>query len=198
MEMCLSRIWDLTGVGAGLFFLLALGSRITERVSAWQEVFLIVAGLLVGYIAADLLSGVVHWFCDTCFSETTPGIGRRLIGPFREHHRDPAAMTRHGLLELSGNSGWGVLPIVVPAWLSDIGAGVDSFAVSCGSFLMLTNLFHRWAHLESAAPIIRTLQRHGWILSPEAHARHHVAGRGAYCVMNGWMNPVLDRLTGVR
>jgi plasmanylethanolamine desaturase len=51
-----------------------------------------------GYLAADLASGLVHWFCDRFFEQDTPLIGRVLIHPFREHHREPRAMVRHGFL----------------------------------------------------------------------------------------------------
>ena len=32
------------------------------------------AGATVGYLAADVASGLVHWFCDRFFEEDTPGI----------------------------------------------------------------------------------------------------------------------------
>ena len=71
-------------------------------------------GAAVGYVAADLASGLLHWFCDRFFEEDSPLIGAVLIHPFREHHRDPLAMTHHGFLELTGNTCLGLAPILAP------------------------------------------------------------------------------------
>ena len=51
--------------------------------SAWLW---LATGFLVGYLLADLLSGTVHWFCDSFFAPDTPLIGRSIIHPFRDHH----------------------------------------------------------------------------------------------------------------
>lgn len=80
----------------------------------WWQVLL---GLLSSSLAADLGSGIVHWSADTWGSQHWPIVGRALIAPFREHHLDPKAITRHGLLETNGASSFVVLPLVFGAWL---------------------------------------------------------------------------------
>ena len=56
-----------------------------------------------------------------------------------------------------------------------------------------TNRFHQWAHADAVPGWVATLQRGGWILSPEKHARHHAGAHDrAYCVTTGWLNPLLD------
>jgi hypothetical protein len=146
-----------------------------------------------GYAMADAASGLTHWFCDTFFREDTPGIGPVLIHPFREHHRDPAAMTRHGFLELVGNSCLGVLPLLgVSAWQSwspVFDAGLIAFALA----LFGTNLFHKWAHADRVPRLVAWLQRRHLILNPARHGVHHAPpNRTAYCVTSGWMNGILD------
>lgn len=162
-------------------YVVALAARVPElELSLWQPV--------VGYVLADALSGITHWFADSQLSEVTPVVGRVLIHPFRDHHRDPAALTRHGLLELCGNSALCSIPLLflpLPA----------TFLTTLTLALVLTNLFHRWAHDERPPAAARILQRWKLILNSASHARHHANGRGAYCVTNGWFNPVLDRLT---
>ena len=70
------------------------------------------------YAAADWASGLAHWSCDTFFEEDTPLVGPAVIQPFREHHRDPLAMTRHGFLELNGSNCLRmVVPLAVAVWL---------------------------------------------------------------------------------
>jgi hypothetical protein len=148
-----------------------------------------------GYLAADLVSGLVHWFCDRFFEEDTPGIGRVLIHPFREHHRDPLAMTRHGFLELTGNSCLGLAPLLALARWWPGGLWLDALVLSFAVGVVVTNLLHKWAHAVEAPASVRWLQRYRLVLAPAAHAAHHCPGyAGAYCVTTGWMNPLTDRL----
>jgi ubiquitin-conjugating enzyme E2 variant len=148
-----------------------------------------------GYLLADLASGLVHWFCDRFFEEDTPLIGRVLIHPFREHHRDPLAMTRHGFLELTGNSCLGLLPVLALAGRWPAGPWLDALVLSLAAGVVLSNLLHKWAHASAAPAPVRWLQRRRLVLAPAAHAAHHRPGyAGAYCVTTGWMNAPADRL----
>jgi ubiquitin-conjugating enzyme E2 variant len=147
--------------------------------------------VLIAYAAADAASGLIHWFADTRFAETTPILGRLLIQPFRRHHLYPADLTRHGLLELTGNSALFLLPVLLlplPACL------LLTFTAS----LVGANVFHKWAHQERPPVLARVLQRARVILPKHHHARHHATGRCAYCVTSGWLNPLLDRLLHAR
>jgi hypothetical protein len=161
----------------------ALIQRLPEmEFSAWEA--------LGGYLMADAVSGATHWFADTMFQESTPVIGKLLIHPFRHHHRDPQALTHHGLLELCGNSALGSLVLFLLPLPATLLAAMTLA-------LIMTNIFHSWAHQQRPPAMARFLQRCHLILGPEHHARHHAEGRGAYCVTSGWFNPVLDRLTSL-
>lgn len=178
------------------FFLLALlGLRgVRGSPEGARAPFLLLAAV-AGYALADVASGLTHWFCDTFFREDTPGIGPVLISPFREHHRDPAGMTRHGFLELTGNSCLGVSPLLGLAlcrpWSPVLDAGLIAFALA----LFGTNLFHKWAHSERVPRVVGWLQRCHLILNPARHQVHHTPpNRTAYGVTNGWTNVLLDRI----
>ena len=156
-------------------------------------------GAAVGYLAGDLMSGVVHWFCDTFFEEHSPVIGRVLIHPFREHHRDPLAMTRHDFAEIAGNSclalapGLGVVALLPaptrPLWLGAYAALLVFTVVA-----VATNQLHKWAHMPAVPGYVAAMQRTGLILRPLRHAAHHRTQAEAYCVATGWLNPFLDRI----
>jgi plasmanylethanolamine desaturase len=158
-------------------------------------------GAAAGYFAGDLMSGIVHWFCDTFFEEDTPLIGRVLIHPFRDHHRDPLAMTRHGFAEIAGNSCLALAPLLAavaalpaptvarPAWLAAY-ASLLVFVVVA----VVTNQLHKWAHAAAVPTFVVRLQAAGIILQPGRHAAHHRTQAEAYCVATGWLNPPLDRL----
>ena len=84
--------------------------------SAWPW---LATGFLVGYLLADLLSGTVHWFCDSFFAPDTPLIGRTIIHPFRDHHDHPDAITQYGFLEQDSTS----YIIIIPPLLLALRAG---------------------------------------------------------------------------
>jgi ubiquitin-conjugating enzyme E2 variant len=182
--------------------LVVLGMRLVRGLDS-----AVVAGIALfagaaGYLFADLATGTVHWFCDTFFEETTPLIGPLVIVPFREHHRDPLAMTGHGFLELAGNSCLALAPVLgLTLWLgpadppSPLGAALYPFVFVLAISAAATNVFHRWAHDPSPPRIAQALQRAGLILRPERHAAHHAPPHdAAYCVTSGWMNALLDRV----
>jgi ubiquitin-conjugating enzyme E2 variant len=189
----------LVATAGGL--LLSQAARSIQSLQASEAWWVISAALLLGVVSADFATGAVHWFCDRFFRATTPVIGPALIQPFREHHVDPQAMVRHGLLELHANTAIPVIAVLAAAHLSGPkfeSPGAVAFQLwlffLCGAS-MATNQFHLWAHAPSVPRPVRWLQRHGLILSPEHHARHH---RGhfdrSYCITLGWMNPLLDRI----
>jgi plasmanylethanolamine desaturase len=75
------------------------------------------------------------------------------------------------------------LAVVLQAALCSLAAGT-----------LLTNLFHKWAHLPAPPPAIAWLQRRRLILCPTAHDQHHQTHTRAYCVTTGWLNRPLDRI----
>jgi plasmanylethanolamine desaturase len=157
-------------------------------------------GLTLGFFAADVASGLVHWLCDTYFEPRTPLLGAIFIAPFREHHVDPGALARHGFLERNGNNCLASIPLLLAA-ISRLEPGAVTqaaeviaagFFVAASLTVCVTNQIHAWAHGAHAPKPIRALQRAGILITPERHARHHRGDR-AYAVVSGWSNPLLDR-----
>ena len=182
----------LTLAGALLALLVA---RLVRRVDGVRAATVFAAAVVVGYLVADFVSGLVHWFCDRVFAEDTPLIGRLFIEPFREHHRDPLAMTRHGALELLGNSALGTLPILAVAWCWVDSLFAGSLVVAFALAVIVANHFHAWAHAAQAPSVVAWLQACWLVLPPAHHALHHRPGHeGAYCVTSGWMNRWADQL----
>lgn len=191
---------DLAALGALAAAAGLLGARLAAAPpAAWWP--LLALAIVAGVAAADLASGLVHWFCDTWFSPSTPWVGRLLIAPFREHHDDPLAITRRGVAEVSAYNALlgAVLLAGLAPWADAFGRTLlPSVALAFGSALALatvaTNQIHRWAHLSRPPRLVAWLQRAGLLLSPAMHARHHEGAQDrAYCVTVGWCNPLLDR-----
>ena len=187
-------------IAASTLFWVLIAMRVAAVTPVPNDFFFFGVTLLCGVILADAVSGFVHWFCDTFFEEKTPLIGPRLIASFREHHRDPLAMTRHGFLELNGTNCIALTPILAVSWWfgpvepqSDGARFSSALMLSFSATIMATNQFHRWAHQPNPPFVARVLQRCGLALSSAHHARHHAPPhRSAYCVTNGWTNGLAD------
>lgn len=163
--------------------------------SPWWAVALVP----LGYVAADFLSGFVHWAGDTWGSYKTPVVGRALIAGFRDHHVDELGITRHDFVDTNGNNCLVALPAMV--FLVAVPLSNGWIAAACGLlawtalWTMVTNQIHKWAHqpVEKNPGFVLALQRWNLILSPEHHRRHHAEPYlSHYCITVGWLNPVLD------
>ncbi len=195
------KIVDVVAVhvfGVLLVLLLVRIGTADQDMSNWLVFAL---AILPGYLFADFASGLIHWFCDTFFDEKTPLLGKLLIQPFREHHRDPQAMTRHGFFELNGNNCLAMIPLLFCAWWAEgptAGSTLSQFAYSflftVALTIFATNQFHRWAHAQKPPVVVRWLQWSGLILKPEHHQRHHRDFGREFCMTSGWMNSLLDKI----
>lgn len=158
--------------------------------------------VLLGWVAADFASGVVHWMFDRYFDPNTPFIGARWVAPFREHHVSPTAICGHGFLETNGNNAIGTVPLLLGCalWMPATGTPESiapaAFISALCAFTVLTNQVHKWAHAPQVPGWVAFLQRIGLILSPANHAVHHTPPhRKHFCITAGWLNRILD---GVR
>jgi ubiquitin-conjugating enzyme E2 variant len=177
----------------------SIGRRIAVATDTLGEHALVSVAVVAGVLACDFLAGAVHWACDRLFSEATPVLGPAVIASFREHHRDPLAMTRRGFLDVNGSNYFAVLPFLTYAASAAPPDGdwplfADAFVLALATAALLTNQSHKWAHAPHVPPPVRWLQRAHLVLPPALHARHHAgAHRTSYCVTGGWLNPMLDR-----
>jgi ubiquitin-conjugating enzyme E2 variant len=156
---------------------------------------------MVGYVAADFVSGFVHWSADTWGTPDWPVVGRALIRPFREHHVDQKEITRHDFVETNGNNCFvSIGPGLLAALLTQ-GPGLalnfflGAFTWSLILWVLMTNQFHKWSHLDAPPAVIDFLQRWHLILPRDHHQVHHTAPHTShYCITVGWLNEPLLRL----
>ena len=157
------------------------------------------AMVLMGYIASDLFSGLVHWGFDTWGSPQTPWLGPAFIHHFRVHHDDAKDITRHGFIATNGNNCLATTPVLamacmLPASLYGVGPlRILLLAMCLGVFA--TNQCHKWAHQDQVSPVVAWLQRWHLILPADHHdVHHHHPYLGHYCITSGWLNRGLDYL----
>ncbi|MBI3865840.1 MAG: carotenoid synthesis regulator CarF, partial [Planctomycetia bacterium] len=155
----------------------------------WWTPLVIAAGML----AADFLSGMIHWAADTWGSETMPVIGRRLLHPFRVHHVNPDDFLRRRFIDTNGDVAFLAIPVLIAALSLPAGGawlGIPAvFVTACCAIGLLTNQVHQWAHMSRPPLVVRVLQDSGIILGRGAHRRHHTYPYAAnYCISTGWCN----------
>src|SRR4029453_4389652 len=75
--------------------LAVLAGRVVQDLGGGAEIAALAAGIAGGSLCGDFFTGCAPWFGDSFFEGESPFIGPVLTQPFREHHRDPLAMTRH-------------------------------------------------------------------------------------------------------
>jgi len=167
-----------------------------------ELLWLVILAIPISLVLGDLVSGMVHWAADTYCSEDTPIVGPSFVKPFRRHHIYPRDITTHHLAATVGNVCVMAVPVLllclylmrswdVSSWLA--------FLILCVTLMSLataaTNQFHKWAHQENPPAYARPLQRLRLVLEPAHHELHHTEPfESHYCITNGWLNPLLNRI----
>ena len=171
---------------------------------AYNMLWLLAPIFILAWVAADFISGVVHWACDTYGTENTPIFGQAMIKPFRLHHIYPRDITTHNFVVTNGNTCIVSIP-AVGAILAMMLAyeGEPSLLLGIGGALMtlitfatvMTNQFHKWSHAEKVGPVIGFLQKYHLILNVAYHAKHHAYPHDkVYTITCGWLSPFLDKI----
>ena len=188
------RAFELGSIAAWALVVALAALRLWE--SAHRGPLLAICGFVAGFVAADFVSGIVHWIADTWGSPEVPLIGAALIRPFREHHIDETQITRHDFVETNGNNCFVSIPCAaLVAFLAPRSVFTSALLFSLTIAVFATNQFHKWAHMEEPPRIAALLQRWRLILSPEHHATHHTAPFAThYCITAGWLNEPLQEI----
>ena len=191
------RRFEMTSIATYFVAMTWLAARIVPRVASAP--FLVLTAFMLGYVVADFISGVVHWAADTWGTPEWPVVGQALIRPFREHHVDAKEITRHDFVETNGNNCFvSIAPTVAAALIPQHGALAlfsSTLLFSMTLWVLFTNQFHKWAHLDSPPAAIDWLQRMNLILPRDHHAIHHAAPYAKYyCITVGWLNEALYRV----
>ncbi|GER32938.1 Kua-ubiquitin conjugating enzyme hybridlocalisation domain [Striga asiatica] len=157
----------------------------------WLEPIL--AGLL-GYVLADLGSGIYHWGIDNYGGPNTRVFGSQ-IEAFQGHHKWPWTITRRQFANNLHALARAVFFVVLPIDLACEDPVLLGFVGACSGCIMFSQQFHAWAHTTKSRlpPVVAALQDGGVLVSRSQHAAHHRPPYSSnYCIVSGVWNEVLD------
>lgn len=152
--------------------------------------------ILACVLAADVVTGVIHWWEDAYGDPAWPLLGPHVVEPNLRHHERPreigtasTVVSRNYQTVLPaiavgavafGIWGWSAWPLALVAGLASLG-----------------NEVHTWAHRSPAenGRMITFLQAAGIVLTPQQHARHHKPPYDRrFCTLTNVGNAVCDEL----
>ena len=203
-EYVLDRISTTLGVLLLTLWVVTLVARFHQA-----DLIGILGAVIFGGLVADFLSGMAHWAADTWGTIDMPVLGKAFIRPFREHHVDPTAITRHDVFETNGNNCLVVIPTAVYYLYkyvttydaADTSEQMTNFRFEStmwvlAVFIVLTNQIHKWSHTYFGLhPVVSWLQHMHIILPRQHHRIHHVAPHETYfCITTGWLNWPLEKI----
>lgn len=173
-----------------------------------NSLWLLFISFPISWIAGDVISGLVHWLCDTYGTVDTPLFGQTLIRHFRSHHTYPRDICISPFAYTVGNVAIiSVLTLPIPVYLlyknpNSVLIAIITFTYAMITFLtLMTNQFHKWAHLENERipGYIKYLQSKSVILDPNHHRLHHTNPYDSnYCITHGLANPFLEKINFFR
>ncbi|GLT59399.1 hypothetical protein SLA2020_322200 [Shorea laevis] len=185
------RVWSASGCATVMF---SLAKAIVGAASSHVWLEPVLAGY-VGYLLADLGSGVYHWGIDNYGDASTPVFGAQ-IEAFQGHHKWPWTITRRQFANNLHALARAITFSVLPIDLLCNDPIVHGFVALCSGCIMFSQQFHAWAHgtKSKLPPLVVALQDVGVLVSRSQHSAHHRPPyNNNYCIVSGVWNQFLDK-----
>lgn len=138
--------------------------------------------VLLAWLLIDMLTGLYHLATDRGWNF------KFMVDQFQEHHQTNRMEGFDWQPMVAG------VPVMLAAtWFE------SSFWLAAGSFAILAQIPHYYAHVPNPPAAVKLLQRWGLIITPEHHAGHHSGDFDRnFCIFTGWgdliLNPVVKLL----
>jgi len=154
----------------------------------------IIIKIIIAIIAADFLTGLVHWWEDAYGNPNWKFLGKSVIQPNLLHHQKPREFLKSSYFELVFFS---VLVGIVLLGISYFIGILNPYTAFAIILSTQGNQIHAFSHQSDRenGPIICFLQGIGLLQSRRHHGQHHRAPYAChYCAVTNYLNPILDRI----
>ena len=149
--------------------------------------------ILAVVLAADFISGLVHWWEDR-YARLNGGALQQVAIDNLRHHARPREFLAKGYWQ----SSWDLWLLAAAAVAASVALDLFSWHVLLFALLSANaNQIHKWAHRsrEENGWLIGGLQRLQLLQTPRHHGRHHQGSRDShYCVITNFLNPLLEEV----
>ncbi len=151
------------------------------------EVFLL-------WIAADFITGMIHWWEDAYGNPNWKIIGKYVVEPNLVHHEQPHKLLEGSYWTRINTSFFAAAIMGTILWL----IGLHSWQVIvCLLFCIQGNEVHAMSHRPDKITglLARFLQKTGIFQSKKMHRWHHKAPYETnFCIMSDFVNPILNKI----
>ncbi len=146
------------------------------------------------WVLADFITGLVHWWQDTYGNPTWPIVGKYIVVPNLNHHKNPRGMVKDGYWFRVGASVVGASILIIIFYV----CGWHSWRmVLCLAFASQGNQIHVMAHRtkKENGRIVLFLQRVGIFQGKKTHGWHHKAPYDTNMfIMTEFLNPLFNKI----
>lgn len=159
-----------------------------------EPIFNFLLDILAGYLLADFVLGIYHWFKDTYFGPFTPFIGKHMIWGSRLHHIRPRYVCEFSDWQLFWSSAKWTLIWMGPLFLF---AGPTPFLAALFLVISLNDVIHKYAHmLDDERPRWASFLQKIYVFQTyDEHHLHHISPHEVnYCPITPYVNIVLEEL----
>ena len=149
------------------------------------------------YLAADLGSGFFHHAVDN-YAKPEHKVFGKMATEFMVHHYFANSMEQHEVSYYVDPT----MKVMAPALAAAaVGVGTGFVSPAAGAAVttaiaggLFAQLSHAWTHSPNPPKIAKVLQKVGIAQDNADHRHHHKAPwSGNYCIVNGALNPLLDK-----
>jgi len=149
--------------------------------------------IALSVVLGDFATGIFHWSVDNYGSIKTPVFGGVCVA-FQGHHDSPWTITFRSFANNVFKICYASIPALALIAIAPISPLMRIFFSLFINWWMISQEFHKYAHMKSVPSPWKSLQDRGIILSKKEHGLHHTSPfEGHYCILTGICNPILDK-----
>lgn len=155
--------------------------------------------IIIGFILADIVTGILHWLEDTYLSYCINIPILSNISKDNElHHYFPRSILAYSYIEhITYSLPFSIIAFTLILLLNKkfVFKHIYIF-ISFFVFSISSNILHRFSHMRDCekSNVLKSIQKTGILCSHDHHSKHHENNLEKYCVISEYNNYILDNI----